>query len=241
MAKATSLVITAHGHLDRSGATRTLPYTLITGCKFGEIHAPKHLTFSDLSIFLNPLSLRDYILQGKDYTDKGEVVVPGVTIPNISLSPLVPTDIAKAWSWQRPNVAAHLGKLCAYELRDIPSNPCGVNYLNIGTYTLYTIKTHAATLRHFSLITHVDMAELYIANSQYMHQISIDPTHICSATNTTSGCYIFDYEVGPTSFGLGASDHWGFVDAITGVTNYLANSGVDLTGLDSVYLKSCLS
>lgn len=61
------LVITAHGQLDRTASVNA-PAHLLTTCKFGEVHSPRHLQLRDISIFTNPRLLYDYILKGEDYT-----------------------------------------------------------------------------------------------------------------------------------------------------------------------------
>lgn len=140
--KANSIIITAHGTINKDVLTASPRFPLITTCKLGETHHGSHLDFNELSIFTNKHFLNNYILSSNnDYTNQGEVILPGTLIPTIFLNPCSNGESIKRWSWQKPYVLNHLKKMCIYELRDLPANPHGINYQNITAIT-NTIHLH---------------------------------------------------------------------------------------------------
>lgn len=242
MAKASSIVIAAHARVDRA-TSMTLPRTLLTSCKFGELHSAKHLDFKDISIFTNPLFLYEYIFSGTSYVDKGEIVLATKPMPGIVLTPLSAGQPSKKFSWQKPCVEEHLRKMCVYELRDVPENPARITHINFDAITLDMLKAHPlVSTASPALWTHIRIAELYSAHTTSISVIVDSAGHRCDMTTTTSGCYIFDYETGPSAMGLGTSDDWNITDAVPAIENYLTTvCGVDLTGVDSIILESCLA
>jgi hypothetical protein len=199
------------------------------------------IEFRDISIFTDPRLLYDYVLDGKSYADRGEVLSPGTNFPNVVLTSCAVNDPSKAWSWQKGCVSSHLTKMCIYELKDIQGITSPINFTNIGAITLNSIRHFGAT--HMSLANHIAMVDAYSASTHSLPGVvDVGGGHLCSITTTTNGLFhIFDYEVGPSLGTGGVVDNWSITDAITGINGYLGANGVDLTGIESYVLKACLS
>ena len=199
MPKANSIVITAHGKIDKSIKT-SLPYTIITSCKLGETHHGSHLNFSDLSMFTNRQFLNNLILNGNDdYTNQGEVLLLGAAMPQINLRPCANGEYIKKWSWQKPYIIEYFKKMFIYELKDLPSNPYGINYLTMAermsTLSLTTLKKFADESQNFKLSSHVNILSDYEQATTHVPIIAVAPNHAFSITPIpSSGIYVFDYE-----------------------------------------------
>lgn len=72
----------------------------------------------------------------------------------------------------------------------------------------------------------VELGENHMSGLSYMPQ---------------SGIYIFDYEIGPSTFSDGdrTKDFWPLHDAIGSVMKYCNNNTIEITGADYI-LKACL-
>ena len=225
-----SIVITAHGNIDTSTKIK-LPINLITSCKFGEIHTSKHLKFNELSIFTNPNLLYEYVLNGDDYCTQGDLLYKNIEFPNIILSPFEINQPQKAWSWQRPNVENHFRKMCVYELKDIPDNKYDISYNNINTISLADIEQESIKINFVPLMNHIAIINNYLDNTKYLTGVNVN-NHLCSLTICNNNSFIFDYELG---------GQWNISDAINDIGQFASDNSIDLAGLDSIVLKSCLS
>ncbi len=66
---------------------------------------------------------------------------------------------------------------------------------------------------------------------------------MCSITSSTNGrVHIFDYEMGPSLCGIVPtnSDNWNVLDAINDIRNFNMSGQIDLSGVESIMLKTCL-
>lgn len=200
-----AVVIEAHGRVDRANFV-TLPVPVVTSCRFGEAHISPTLSFRDISIFLGvPAFIFDYALnKGSNRFDTGEVIVAGTTINNILLTPLTISHPAKLFTWQKQIVEEHLRIEFAHQVKAIPGNPLGITNIT----SAHTLAAFDMTIvpSIFTLKACSDIAKAYSAHTTSTVVTSQDRIHQLSLT-TTPSCYIFDYEIGPSSIGLG-SDDW---------------------------------
>jgi hypothetical protein len=234
-----SVVITAHGTINKTVPPITLSVNLITTCQLGETHHGKHLDFSNMSMFTNKSFLYDYILAGSvDYTNQGEVITKGTPIPPIHLSPINDGEHIQRWSWQKTQVTEHLRKMCIYELKAIPG--IDINYLTMPTISNDHILGIARKAKNFKLLNHIDIFTNY-ENDSKTEKVVLDAGH--SATLTTiksSGICIFDYTRGPSGSLTEhlPADLWDIREAINSVSNFCHHHSVEMSG--DVVLKACL-
>jgi hypothetical protein len=239
--KASTVVITAHGRVDKSNKVK-LPYNLLTSCKIGETHHGSHLDFSKLSIFTNKSFLYNHILAGNDdYTNQGEVIDAGTELPQILLQPCTEGESIKRWSWQKPQIIDHFKKMLVYELKGLPGNPYKISYENMHAFPFNELGALAQSTKNFKLVNHMQILANY-EQETLMKPAVLDKFHMASMTIVkNSGICIFDYSHGPSHFGHDkAHDTWSIQEAIAGITVYCNNNGIDLSGVDSYVLKACL-
>ncbi len=241
-----TIIITAHGRMDTSRICPPLGVNLLTHCKPGEPHVGVLGKINEFSMFKTPNLLYEYIFSRPDYTSQGEWYRQGSPVPNVVLSPLPQGQMIKNWSWQKSYVLNHYRKECVYDLKTIPNSPYATT--DFTGITLPEIQQEAERINFSKLSNRINLIKDYdVAIISYTVHLNIN-NHLCALTRSVNGrVFVLDYEIGPSCGGTkpGVSDDWCLNDAIQDIRtlhgHVIDGHYIDLNGVDSIVLKTCLS